>query len=695
MIRQIYFIGVFLTGTLWAQEPTSIFWDDWGVPHIYAKTEKELFFSFGYAQMKSHGPLILKLYGKSRGRAAQYWGESYIESDILIHTLGFPDKSIDFLNQQPKSFRENLEAFANGINVYVNNSEDEFSEELKKVLPIVPEDILSHYLFGMYLRFIAGEELSQMKTIPPGSNAYAVGTQKTLSNQTLLMANPHLPWKDEFLFYEAHLVLPKLNLYGATLVGLPVLTIAFNEKLGWTHTVNTADMADLYELNLNENGAYELDGTYRPLTKKIRSIQYESSTEGRKSKSFDVLESIHGPIIQKKENSALAIRIAGLEKSLGLYQWWRMGSATDIEEFESVIADLQMPFFNIVYADSDGNIFYHFNGVIPKRSQGDYPYWKNILPGNQSNLVWKEFHNYEDLPKILNPLAGWIQNANDPPWTSTIPQEILKEDYPDYMSPSSMGFRAQTSAKMLIDAGNFINLDRLVQIKMSTKSELAERLLPDLNEALKITRFGRAQQALDYLNQWNKTFEPQSDGALIFIQWWNKYVEGCEKQGKSPFLEPWNEEDPIHTPRGLSDFQWAAKALDEVAVDLVMKYRKLSVPYGQEYFMKYGEKTWPASGGEGEWGLMKVLQFQKGENNQNQSYYGDTYIAITEFGPKITAKVLLPYGNSSKVESKHFGDQLELYHKGQMRDALFYEEDVKNKTTKREILVNGIFISEN
>lgn len=304
MIRQIYFIGVFLTGTLWAQEPTSIFWDDWGVPHIYAKTEKELFFSFGYAQMKSHGPLILKLYGKSRGRAAQYWGESYIESDILIHTLGFPDKSIDFLNQQPKSFRENLEAFANGINVYVNNSEDEFSEELKKVLPIVPEDILSHYLFGMYLRFIAGEELSQMKTIPPGSNAYAVGTQKTLSNQTLLMANPHLPWKDEFLFYEAHLVLPKLNLYGATLVGLPVLTIAFNEKLGWTHTVNTADMADLYELNLNENGAYELDGTYRPLTKKIRSIQYESSTEGRKSKSFDVLESIHGPIIQKKENSA-------------------------------------------------------------------------------------------------------------------------------------------------------------------------------------------------------------------------------------------------------------------------------------------------------------------------------------------------------------------------------------------------------
>ena len=695
MIRQIYFIGVFLTGTLWAQEPTSIFWDDWGVPHIYAKTEKELFFSFGYAQMKSHGPLILKLYGKSRGRAAQYWGESYIESDILIHTLGFPDKSIDFLNQQPKSFRENLEAFANGINVYVNNSEDEFSEELKKVLPIVPEDILSHYLFGMYLRFIAGEELSQMKTIPPGSNAYAVGTQKTLSNQTLLMANPHLPWKDEFLFYEAHLVLPKLNLYGATLVGLPVLTIAFNEKLGWTHTVNTADMADLYELNLNENGAYELDGTYRPLTKKIRSIQYESSTEGRKSKSFDVLESIHGPIIQKKENSALAIRIAGLEKSLGLYQWWRMGSATDIEEFESVIADLQMPFFNIVYADSDGNIFYHFNGVIPKRSKGDYPYWKNILPGNQSNLVWKEFHNYEDLPKILNPLAGWIQNANDPPWTSTIPQEILKEDYPDYMSPSSMGFRAQTSAKMLIDAGNFINLDRLVQIKMSTKSELAERLLPDLNEALKITRFGRAQQALDYLNQWNKTFEPQSDGALIFIQWWNKYVEGCEKQGKSPFLEPWNEEDPIHTPRGLSDFQWAAKALDEVAVDLVMKYRKLSVPYGQEYFMKYGEKTWPASGGEGEWGLMKVLQFQKGENNQNQSYYGDTYISITEFGPKITAKVLLPYGNSSKVESKNFGDQLELYHKGQMRDALFYEEDVKNKTTKREILVNGIFISEN
>jgi acyl-homoserine-lactone acylase len=695
MIRQIYFIGIFLTGSLFAQEPTSIFWDDWGVPHIYANSEKELFFSFGYAQMKSHGPLILKLYGKSRGRAAEYWGESYIESDILIHTLGFPDKAIDFLNKQPKTFRDNLESFANGINVYVNNSGDEISEDFKKVLPIVPEDILAHYLYGMYIQFIAGGELTGLSSPQPGSNAYAISPQKTLSNQALLMANPHLPWKEEFLFYEAHLVLPKLNLYGATLVGLPVLTIAFNEKLGWTHTVNTADMADLFELKLNESGAYELDGTFKPLTKKIRSIQFESASEGRKSKSFEVLESIHGPVISKKENSAVAIRIAGLDKYLGLYQWWRMGSSADVEEFESVISDLQMPFFNIVYADSDGNIFYHFNGVIPKRSQGDYGYWKNILPGNQSALVWKEFHKYEELPKILNPVSGWIQNANDPPWTSTIPQEIMPEDFPDYISPNGMGFRAQSSAKLIKDAGNYLNLDRMIQIKMSTKSELAERLLPELNEALNQKRFGRAQQAMDYLNQWNRTFEAQSDGALIFIKWLEKYLEGCKNAGKSPFAVAWNLEDPLNTPKGLSDYEWAAKALDEVAVDLVMKYRKLSVPYGQEYFMKYGEKTWPASGGEGEWGLMKVLQFQKGENLQNQSYYGDTYIAITQFGPQISAKVLLTYGNSSRPESKHYGDQLEWYQKGQMRDALFYEEDVKSKSTRREILVNGTFISEN
>jgi acyl-homoserine-lactone acylase len=695
MIRQIYVIGLFLTSNLFAQDPTSIFWDQWGVPHIYAKTEKELFFSFAYAQMKSHGPLILKLYGKSRGSAAAYWGESYIESDILIHTLGFPDRAIDFLGKQPKSFKENLEAFANGINVYVNQSGDEFSEDLKKVLPIVPEDILSHYLYGMYMQFISSGELNGIRTWEPGSNAYAVSPQKTISNQSILMANPHLPWKDEFLFYEAHLVLPKLNLYGATLVGLPVLTIAFNEKLGWTHTVNTADMADLYELKLTESNGYEIDGASKNFVRKIRSIQYESESEGRKSKSFDVLESIHGPVIMKKNNSAISIRISGLNKALGLYQWWRMASSADIEEFESVIYDLQMPFFNIIYADSDGNIFYHFNGVIPKRPTGDYAFWKNILPGNQSYLVWKDAHTYDDLPKIMNPASGWIHNANDPPWTSTIPQELDPSDYPDYLSPNIMDFRAQSSAKLLKDAGNYINLDRLVQIKMSTKSELAERLIPDLNEALQQKKFGRAMQALDFLNQWNKSFEPNSDGTIIFIKWYEKYKSLCQDNGIFPFKEGWDPNDPLQTPRGLSDYDLAAKALDDVAVDLVMTYRKLSVPYNQEYFLKYGNNLLGASGGDGKWGLMKVLQFQKGENGENVSFFGDSYIAITEFGPKIKAKVLLPYGNSSRQDSKHYGDQLELYQKSQMRDAYFYEEDVKMHATKRDLLVNGYFISEN
>ena len=497
------------------------------------------------------------------------------------------------------------------------------------------------------------------------------------------MANPHLPWRDEFLFYEAHLNLPDLNLYGATLVGLPVLAIAFNEHLGWTHTVNTIDLVDTYQLTLTEDKkGYHWKGGSKLFTRNIRSIQYETPADGRKSKSFDVLSSVHGPIIAFGEKEALAIRLAGIQKNLGLYQWWQMGKATNLADFEMAIEEMEMPFFNILYADGDGNIFYHFNGPVPVRNQGDFAFWDRMLPGDSEEYLWQETHNYEDLPKILNPAAGWIQNANDPPWTSSIPIELFPKDYPSYLAPVEMGFRPQRSAKMLMESGNFLTLDRVRQLKMSSVSELANRLLPALDGVMEATTMGRAQQAMDYLNSWNRDFEPNSQGAFLFINWLDKYQQKCNESGSPVFAQEWSIEDPVNTPSGLGSPNLAAKALDESAMDMVFKYRKLTLSYGEKYFLRLGDKKLPASGGPGKYGIFKTQNFIA-ENESYFSFHGDSYISIAEFGEKVKAVVLLTYGNSTQENTLSKKDQLDLYLQGKMREVYFYKSDVEPHIVNR------------
>ena len=127
-----------------------------------------------------------------------------------------------------------------------------------------------------------------------------------------------------------------------------------------------------------------------------------------------------------------------------------MGEAKSLKEFQAILAKNDLPMFNVMYADKAGNIFYHFGGYIPKRPEGDWDFWSGIVPGDDSKYLWNSYHTYEELPKLLNPKSGWLQNANDPPYTCTVPTEINPADYPSYMAPIEMGFRPQRSAQIIM-----------------------------------------------------------------------------------------------------------------------------------------------------------------------------------------------------------------------------------------------------
>jgi acyl-homoserine-lactone acylase len=268
----------------------------------------------------------------------------------------------------------------------------------------------------------------------------------------MLLANPHLPWSDSFLFYEAQLLAPGLDLYGAALVGMPMLTIAFNDQLGWTLTVNDPHNVNLYELTLQDQG-YLWDGKVKEFETETHKLNIKQANGDYQELEWDVKRSVHGVVVSQQSDRAYALRVAGLERPHVIEQFWEMGKATNLSSFEKAWQKLQIPMFNVLYTDKEGEIFYLYNAIAPKR-KGDWAFWRGMIAGNTAKTLWTDYLPYEDLPKLRNPVTGWLQNTNDPPWTSTFPNQLNPKNYADNLAGSSLAdapdiFRSQRSIKLL------------------------------------------------------------------------------------------------------------------------------------------------------------------------------------------------------------------------------------------------------
>lgn len=667
-----------------AQRPpvkqTEILWDHYGVPHVYGRTVPEMYFAFGWAQMHNHGNLVLKLYGQARGRAAEYWGPDYLVSDKKVHLFNLPETARLHYAQQGSAYKQYLDAFVAGINAYAQAHPEAIETAMRRVLPITAPDVLAHTTRIICLEFLASSDLyTAMQPVTPGSNAYAIAPSRSASKKAMLVANPHLPWSDFYTFFEAHLTAPGFMAYGASLVGLPVLNIAFNNFLGWTHTVNTIDASDRYELTLHNNG-YLLDGvvkafTSRQVTLKIRQVSGSLTTQ-----SIKLVTSEHGPVIGERKGKAYALRIAGLENAHLNAQYHNMAQATNWPQFESALKMQQSPMFNVVYADKAGNILYLFNGNVPVRQKGDWAFWHRTLDGSSSDYIWRNYHPYKDLPKVFNPAAGFVQNANDPPWTCTYPAVLNPANFPAYMSPQEMRLRPQRAINLIKD-DKAITFEELIAYKLNTGLEIADRILDDLLAAVQQYPDANTQKAAEVLQKWDKTTNAESRGSVLFVRWLNK-LSG------DPFLVPWNPDQPVSTPDKLKDPQKAVTLLARAALEVEKDFGTLEVPWGQVYRFKIGKYNLPGNGGPDQFGIFRNIQYSQNpyDNKLAFAFGGDSYVAVTEFGKNVKARVLLSYGNASQPGSLHIGDQLPLLSQKKLRPALLNKKEIVRHLEKREQL---------
>jgi acyl-homoserine-lactone acylase len=658
---------------------TEILWDSFGVPHIYGKNANEMYYAFGWAQMNNHANLILKLYGQARGRAAEYWGREFFDSDKQILLFNLPGQARISYQKQEKEYQGYLDAFVKGMNDFAAKHPEEIGEKFRQVLPVTAYDVISHTQRITCLEFLAPEDIYTAKKMSEaGSNSIAIASSRSASKKAMLLTNPHLPWSDYFLWFEAHMNTKGFNAYGIALVGMPSLSMAFNNNLGWAHTVNPLDASDRYELTLQGEG-YLLDGTTVPFERKIVTIKVKGDNGSMTEEKVELKYSKHGSVVGEKGTKAYAVRIAGLENVRIFEQYHKMASAKNLSEFESALKMLQNPMFNVIYADKTGNILYVFNGDIPKRNQGDFSFWRGTIDGTDSKLIWQQIHPYEDLPRLLNPPAGFIQNCNDPPWTCTYPTVLDPKKYPSYMAPAAgMFLRPQRAVNMIKDNPS-VSFDQLIDYKLNTGMESADRFLDELLSAVRNVSDPTVQKAAEVLRKWDRKTNAGSRGAVLFTLWWDEIRNNM-------FAVPWNKEEPVTTPRGFKDQKQVADLLAKAADNSIKKYGSLDIAWGDVYRFRMQGIDYPANGGPDQYGIFRTIYFADDSDNKKHAVAGDTYIAVTEFGDKVRAQVLLSYGNSTQPGNKHAGDQLKMMSEKKLRPALLDRESIIKNLEKRESL---------
>ncbi len=705
---------------------SEILWDKWGVPHIFAKSTKDMFFLYGYAQMEAHGELLAQVMAGSRGRSSEIYGrgegDRNLKTDRWVWLNEIPKRSQVWLDAQTPEFRGYMEAFAAGITAYAKAHPEKLSPEAKQVMPVTGLDVIEHTHHFVNFEFVSNSRAMDARgpateaalaapespfaptnlDMQDGSNGWAIAPSHTVAGASMMLMNPHLSMGGETTYFEAQLVAPGINLTGASQVGLPVMRFCFSDYLAITNTVNTGTGSLQFKIK-EQDGGYLYDGKVL----KYETAQYPFRVK-QKDGSFtteivQVQKTVHGPIVRRDDGVPIALMTSGLDRPFFLEQYWKMDTAHSFAEYEAQLKRMQVPTYNIMYADRDGHVEYLFNSLAPRRT-GDWAMWTRPVDGSTSATMPTGYLSYDELPKQIDPASGYVQNSNEPPWDAAWPTMLDRAKYPAYISSYFPLFRSDRALRMLSEDQK-ISFDMLLRKKFSTHMEMADRVLDELLAAVDQYGNPRAKQAAAVLKKWDRSAEADSVGALLFYVWAQHFVSPSVgmtvPSAVKNWAVPYKNDEPLTTPRGLKDPRMAAQMLADAADETEKTYGAIDAPWGK--VMKFeinGQSdgntaadrgpalngvSLPGNGGYGNLGIFRVITWGPLIDGKKTPVHGDGFTIAVEFAKSgVHAKTFVLYGESSQPGSPFHTDELPLMEKKEWRDVWRTHADVMANLSSKD-----------
>ena len=676
--------------------------DNWGVPHIYGKTDADCAYGLGYAICEDDFKTVQEVAISTRARLGEVQGPDAAAIDFIVHLLGAWDLVEEkYETDLSPEIRAICEAYADGVNTYVKQHPEEVT--LEDIFPMTGKDVVAGFVFrGPFffgldgaVRELFGEERRREVSTKEqqaadadeptyiaeaittarnfltanageiGSNTFAVGPDLSADGSTFLNVNSHQPWTGPFAWYEAHVVSEDgWEATGGVFPGAPIILHGHNRNLGWAHTVNSPDLVDVYvlEMNPNNENQYRFDGEWRDLEREEISLSVRLNPDSPMKMKVrrEVLRSVHGPVV-RQPHGVYAIRYAGMGDVRQVEQWYRMNRAENKDEWVDAMKMRAIPSLHCGYADKDGNIGYLYNALIPVREPG-YD-WEQYLPGDTSDTLWTDVIAFDKLPQVWNPDSGFIQNCNSTPFqTTTGDDNPDPANYPEWMGIETHMTNRGLRALELFSADDSITWDEFIAYKYdmvysedSRIAQLIERMVNAPAPDDELTR-----DALAILKEWDRSTDPESTGAALAIM--------------------------VGLPNNNGDIPDADKlleSLNDAAETLMEVHGRLDVPWKEVNRLQRGEVDLGIGGGP------DILHAVYGGPSEDGGHFigrtGDSLVLLVRWDAdgKVHSESIHQFGSAStRPDSPHYADQAKLFVKRELKPVLFEREAVEKHAVR-------------
>ena len=655
----------------------NIYRDTWGVPHIFGEKDRDTAYGLAYAHAEDDFKTIQDILLSLRGKLATVYGKDGAPNDYIVQLLRIWEVvESHYEYDLAKNVRSICESYADGLNHYAVLHPNEV---VRGLFPVSGKDIVAGFVHRTPLMFGLDRVLEKLtssekpdfafdyKTIKSGpfdqallgSNVVAVAPSRSADGYTRIAINSHQPWTGPVAWYEAHLHSEEgWNMNGGLFPGSPVIFVGHNENIGWSHTVNSPDLIDVYELEIHpeDKNRYYIHGSWEELEVREARITVKLWGPFKWTIKRETLWSVQGPVI-RNPHGTYAVRFSGYGEIRQVEQWFRMNKSRNLEDFGEAMSMLALPMFNTIYADKNGNLYYVYNALLPIRGSGNYD-WKGIVPGNTAYTMWREYFPFDALPQVVNPESGFLQNCNSTPFLAT-----NGNDNPDKsFYPQNLGIELfQTNRALRVHetfgSDKSITREEFYQYKFDTKysrqSVMAVNLKKFLTEAS--SKDPDINKALELLRNWDLDTDSSSTATHLAIR------------AIRPQFNPAKYE--YDAEKIMDRLKKAVSWLNE-------NFGRLDVKWGDIQRLQRGKTDLSLSGGPD---ILRAV-YSKEKDDKYVGIAGDCFYEIVEWDldGNVSAKSIHQFGTATQdTSSIHYDDQAQLFARHQMKPVWMKLEDIK------------------
>jgi acyl-homoserine lactone acylase PvdQ len=619
-------------------------------------------YGLGYATAEDRLNQIFTTMFIAEGRSTELaGGEDNFQSDILFRSFRFKQRADELFDKMKPELRALAVYYCRGIDEYIREHREKVPDW---ITGFEPSDMAS-IAFLMNARESFDDIQGDIWRGQRGSNHFAVSPKRSISGYALLSMDSHEPFSGPTAWYEAQISTPEFSVVGAVIPGLPLITMGHNGKIAWHTTNNNPDLADIYKFKINPDNANEYlshDGwkTFAEWEETFRIKTEDGFQEEKKT----MRETHVGPVIQVRDGYAYAARIIEFDTPTFFEQAYTRTKASSVKEYFEIMRMPGLSMWNHTIADSEGNIGYLYNALCPKRNpELD---WSKPVSGEDPRSEWLGYIPFDDLPKVINPDSGWLQNSNDSPAFVTENSGIKEETLPVRLVENKwFGDRGKRLSELLA-ADDSVTFEELFSFATDTLVWKARQWMPRILEAYE--KYGEElespesslDEAVKLLKAWDFRCEADSNAMALFQLMYLRANLNRENPDRA------FEDD---------DLKELLKYIDAAAAELKKNFGRMDIPWGKIHYLKHDGKEYPLAGGSSSLPTPRAC-FTRVEDGRLRVVGGSSYHMVVELSPNPRALSCFPLSASEDPNSPHYSDITEIYAKKEYKPVWFAWDDL-------------------